>query len=58
MGGHVARMGDRRGAYRGLAGRPDEKRPLRSTGRRWKNNSKMNLQRSGWGVMDWIAVAQ
>jgi hypothetical protein len=45
----VARMGDRRGAYRVLVARPVEKRPLRKPGRRWKNNTKMNLQRSGVG---------
>jgi len=26
--GHMAHMGDRRGAYRLLVGRPEEKRPL------------------------------
>jgi hypothetical protein len=32
-----------------LVGRPDEKRPLGTPGRRWKNNTKMNLQRNGVG---------
>jgi hypothetical protein len=33
--GHVARTGDRRGAYRFLVGRPEGKRPLLGTRRRW-----------------------
>jgi hypothetical protein len=33
---HVARMGDRRVAHRDLVGRPDKKRPLGATGRRWR----------------------
>jgi hypothetical protein len=34
--GHVARIGDRRGAYRVLVGRPDGKRPLGRSRRRWE----------------------
>jgi hypothetical protein len=51
-------MGDRRGAYRGLVGRPDRKRPLRtpSTGR--EDNIKMDLQEVEWRDMDWIGLAQ
>ena len=30
--GHKARIGDRRGAYRGLMGRPDGKSPLQEVG--------------------------
>ena len=33
--GHVARMGERRGAYRVLVGRPEGKRPLERPRRRW-----------------------
>jgi len=33
--GHVTRMGKRRGAYRGLVGRPEGKRPLARPRRRW-----------------------
>jgi hypothetical protein len=33
--GHVARMGDRRGAYRVLVGKPERKRPLGRPRRRW-----------------------
>ena len=41
MGGHVARMGERRAAYRYLVGKPDGKRPLERPRRRWKDNIKM-----------------
>jgi hypothetical protein len=56
--GHVARVGDRRGAYRVLVGRPDGKRPLGRPVPRGEDNIKMNLQEVGWGGMDLIALAQ
>jgi hypothetical protein len=55
--GHVARMGEKRGAYRILVGRPGGRRPLGRHRRRWENNIKMGLQEVGWG-MDWIELAQ
>jgi hypothetical protein len=42
--GHVARMGEGRGAYRILVGRPEGRRPLRKPRRRWEDNIKMDLQ--------------
>jgi len=39
--GHVARMGERRGVYRVLVGKPEEKRPLGITRRRWEDSIKM-----------------
>jgi hypothetical protein len=43
--GHVARMGDRRGAYRVLVvGKRGGKRPLVNPGHRWEDNIKMDLQ--------------
>jgi hypothetical protein len=33
--GHLARMGEKRGAYRGLVGKPEEKRPLGRPRDRW-----------------------
>jgi hypothetical protein len=35
--GHVARMGDRRGVYRVLVGKPEGKRPLRKPSHRWED---------------------
>jgi len=44
--GHVARMGQGRGVYRVLVGKPDGKRPRR----RWEDNIKMDLQEVGGGL--------
>jgi hypothetical protein len=56
--GHVARMGEKRNAYRILVGKPEGKRPLRRPRRRWEDNIKMDLREIGWGGMDWIDLAQ
>jgi hypothetical protein len=55
--GHVARMGEKRGAYTILVGRPEGKRPLGRPRRRWQDNIKMDLQDVERG-MDWIELAQ
>jgi hypothetical protein len=47
--GHVARMGEQRGAYSILVGRPEGTRPLGRPRRRWDDNVKMDLQEVGWG---------
>jgi hypothetical protein len=48
--GHVARMVEGSGVYRGLEGKPDEKRPLVIPRRKWEDNIKMDLQEMGcWG---------
>jgi hypothetical protein len=52
-------MGEWRGAYRVLVGRPEGRRPLGRPRRRWEDNIKMDLQAVGWGGdMDWIHMAQ
>jgi len=56
--GHVARMGERRGVFRVLVGKPEGKRPLRRPKRRWEDNIRMDLQEVGCGSMDWIRLAQ
>ena len=43
--GHVARVGDRRGIYRVLVGKPEGKRPLGRPRCRWDDNIKMDLQK-------------
>jgi len=58
LAGHVARMGEERGAYRVLVGKPEEKRPLGRPRRRWVDNIRMDLQEVGCGYMDWIGLAQ
>ena len=50
---HVARMGEERGVYRVLVGKPEGRRPRR----RWVENIKMDLQGVGCGYMDWIGLA-
>jgi hypothetical protein len=49
-------MGEGRGAYRVLVGRPDGRRPLGRPRHRWEDNIKMDLQEVGWGSMDWIDI--
>jgi hypothetical protein len=51
-------MGERRGAYRALVGKPEGRRPLGRPRRRWEDNIKMHLREVGWGGMDWINLAQ
>jgi hypothetical protein len=51
-------MGERRGAYRALVGKPEGRRPLGRPRRRWENNIEMDLREVGWGGMDWIDLAQ
>ena len=45
--GHVARMGERRGVYRVLVGKPEGKRLLGILRRRWEDNIKMDFQEVG-----------
>jgi hypothetical protein len=41
-----------------LVGRPQGKRPLGRSRRRWKDNIKMELEEAGWGGMGWIDLAE
>jgi hypothetical protein len=52
--GHVARMGEKRNAYRILVGKPEGKRPLGRHRRRWEDNIRMDLtrHRMGWYGLD------
>jgi hypothetical protein len=56
--GHVARMGEVKGAYNILVGRPEGRRPLGRPRRRWEDNIKMNLRETEFGDVDWIHWAQ
>jgi hypothetical protein len=47
--GHVARIGDSRGAYRILVGKPEGRKPLGLHRRRWEDNIKMYLREVEWG---------
>ena len=50
--GHVARVGNRRGAYSVLVGRSERRRQLGRPRHRWEDNIKMVLQEVGWEGMD------
>jgi hypothetical protein len=57
--GHIARMGEGRGAYRVLVGRCEGRRPLGRPRRRWEDNIKMDLQEVGWGAwteLIWLRI--
>jgi hypothetical protein len=56
--GHVARMGEKRNAYRLLVENPEGKRPLGRPRRRWVDNIRMDLGEGGWGDVDWIGLAK
>jgi hypothetical protein len=47
-----------RGAYNILVGRPEGRRPLGRPRRRWEDNIKMDLRKTGFGDVDWIHWAQ
>ena len=54
----MALMGEERGVYRVLVGKPEGKRPLGRPRRRWADNIRMDLQEMGCGFMDWIGLVQ
>jgi hypothetical protein len=56
--GHVARMGEKRNAYRILVGKPEGKRSMGRPRRRWVDNIKMDLRYIEWDGMDLTDLAQ
>jgi hypothetical protein len=51
-------MGEGRGVYRVLVGRPEGKRPLGRPRRMWEDNIKMDLRETGIDGTNWIRLAQ
>jgi hypothetical protein len=51
-------MGEKKNAYRLLAGKPVGERPLERPSCMWVNNIRMDLREVGWGDVDWIGLAQ
>jgi hypothetical protein len=51
--GHIARMWEKRIAYRLFVWKPEGKRPLGRPKRRWVDNIKINLGEIGWGGLYW-----
>jgi hypothetical protein len=56
--GRVTRMGENRGVYRVLVGKPEGQRPLGRSRHMWEDNIKKKLQEMGRVDMDWIELAQ
>ena len=54
----MAHMGEEKGVYRVLVGKPEGNRPLGRPRRRWVDNIRTDLQEVRYGYMDWIALAQ
>jgi hypothetical protein len=52
LAGHVARMGEKENAYRILVGKPEGKRSLGRSRRRWVDNIKMDHREIGWDGLD------
>jgi hypothetical protein len=55
--GCAVSVGDRRGAYRVLMGRPEGKRRFGRLWYRWDDDIKMDLQEVGWGGLDLVDLA-
>jgi hypothetical protein len=58
MGGTCSTNEEKRNAYRLLVGKPEGRRPLGSTRRKWLDNIRMDLVEVGWGDVDRIGLAQ
>jgi len=56
--GYVALMGEGRGVYRVLVGKPEGKRSLGRPRFRWEDNIKMDLKEVGGVCGDWMELAQ
>jgi hypothetical protein len=56
--GHITHMGEGRGVYRVLVGRPEGKRPLGRPRHRWVDNIKVDLREIGIGWANWIWLAE
>ena len=54
----MTRMGEERGVYRVLVGKPEGRRLLGRPRRRWVYKIRMDLQEVGCGYVDWIGLAQ
>ena len=55
---HVVRLGNRRGVFRVLMGKPEGKRPLGKPRLGWEDNIQLDLQEVSCGFVDWKELAQ
>jgi hypothetical protein len=51
-------MGEGRGVYRVLVGRPEGRRPPGRLRCRWEDNIRIDLREVGCGCVDWMELAQ
>jgi hypothetical protein len=51
-------MREERKVYKVLMGKPEGKRPLGRTRRRWQYGIRMDLREIGLGCVEWIPLAQ
>jgi hypothetical protein len=51
-------MGEKRNTYIILVGKPEGRRPLGRSRRRWVDNIKMDLREIAWDGVDWIDLVQ
>jgi ribosome biogenesis protein Nip4 len=58
MGRACGALGEVRGTYNILVGRPEGRKPLGRLRHRWEDNIEMELREIGFGVVDWIHLAQ
>jgi hypothetical protein len=58
MGRACSTNGEKLNEYKILVEKPEGKRPLGITRRKWEDNIKMDFRRVGWGDMDWLDLAQ
>ena len=56
--GNVVRMGERRGLYKVLVGKPEGKSPLGRPRRRWEDHTNVDLQEVRCRSMAWNELAQ
>jgi hypothetical protein len=59
LAGHVARVGERRDAYRDLVGKYAGKRPLGVSKHRWEDNIKIYLKATGsitWNELNCLRI--
>jgi hypothetical protein len=55
---HAAHMGEKRRAHGILVGKPEGRRPLGRTRRRWVDNIKIDLREIGWDDVYWVDLVQ
>jgi predicted small integral membrane protein len=51
-------MGEERGVYRVLVGKPEGRSLLGRSRHRWVDNIRMDLQEVGYGHVDWTGLVQ